>query len=128
MAKQEKEKKEKKRALFVTLFFHGILVAIALIPITQYMQEDKSSIELAEEAVPKKIYTELKTEVIMSNNNNRSSSRSGEKPLPTTDPKPPAPQEDPKLVVFDDNIKAEPVPTPETPNNNDNILAPILDP
>ena len=122
MKAQEKEKKNKRRGLIVTFLFHGVLIAIALIPYTQYIYETESTdIELAENQ-PKKIYTELNTEVVMSHTTSNSSSRSSSQPLPTTEPDPKPSAEEPKEVVTEENIVTETVVVPETPNNNENFI------
>jgi hypothetical protein len=122
MKKQEKEKKNKKRGLIITFFVHGALIALALLPISQYLNEDLTDIELMADAKPEKIYTELNTEIMLSNETSRSSSRATAKPMSHPKPKPePTPAPEPKEVVTDNSFEIVPIAVPEIPNNNENL-------
>lgn len=122
MKKQEKEKKNKKRGLIITLFVHGALIALALLPISQYLNEDLTDIQLMTDAKPEKIYTELNTEIILSNETNKSSSRATAKPMSHPEPNiEPTPVPEPKEVETDNSFEIMPIAVPEIPNNNENF-------
>lgn len=116
------EKKIRKKSMLYTFYFNAALLIIALIPFSRYIQQENTEIVLMEFAEDEKIYTELNTEVIMSDESSRSASSGDAKPLESPDPKPdPAPAPESKEVVTDNNIIAQEIAIPEIPNNNENV-------
>ena len=116
------EKAIKNKSMRYTFYFNAALIIIALIPFSRYIHEKNTEIVLMEELEGEKIYTELNTEVIMSNETSTSASSADAKPMESPDPKPdPAPAPESKEVVTDNNTTAPEIAIPDVPNNNENI-------
>ena len=120
----DQEEKNKKRGLFITLGFHAIIVALALVPIMTSMQ----TIELEEEPVTLMSLKDIKIQddvdfVVNANKKVRKgaakkpSQTTKKNPDPKPEPTPPTPPTPtPPPVVTDNNIKNPAIATSEEPS------------
>lgn len=121
----EEEKKNKKRGLFFTLGFHGVLVALALLPIMTSMQ----SMDLEEDTVMMMSLNDIQIQddvdfVVNADKKvrrgaaNKPSQTTNENPDPKPEPTPPTPPTPtPPPVVTDNNLESPAVATSEEPSN-----------